>query len=47
MNKCRLFQDERGVTLIEITLAVAIFAGVIGVTAQALMSFYVSIDVQE
>lgn len=47
MKKCRLFRDERGVTLIEITLAVAIFAGVIGVTAQSLMSFYVSIDMQE
>lgn len=47
MKKCRLFRDERGVTLIEVTLAVAIFAGVIGVTAQSLMSLYVSIDMQE
>jgi type II secretory pathway pseudopilin PulG len=47
MKKCRLFHDERGVTLIEITMAVAIFAGVIGVTAQSLISFYVSIDMQE
>ena len=47
MKKSRLFHDEQGVTLIEITLAVAIFAGVIGVTAQSLMSFYVSIDMQE
>lgn len=47
MKNMRLIHDERGVTLMEITLAVAIFATVIGVTAQALMSFYVSIDVQE
>jgi len=47
MKKYRFLKDERGVTLIEITLAVAIFAGVIGVTAQSLMSFYVSIDIQE
>lgn len=47
MEKIRLKSDESGVTLIEITLAVAIFAGVIGVTAQSLMSFYVSIDMQE
>jgi prepilin-type N-terminal cleavage/methylation domain-containing protein len=47
IKKWRLIQDQRGVTLIEITLAVAIFAGVIGVTAQSLMSFYVSIDMQE
>ncbi len=47
MKRCRFLNDERGVTLIEITLAVAIFAGVIGVTAQSLMSFYVSIDIQE
>jgi len=47
MKKRRLFHDEQGVTLIEITLAVAILAGVIGVTAQSLMSFYLSIDMQE
>lgn len=47
MKKYQFLNDERGVTLIEITLAVAIFAGVIGVTAQSLMSFYVSIDIQE
>lgn len=47
MNLIQKFKDERGVTLIEITLAVAIFAGVIGVTAQSLMSFYVAIDMQE
>lgn len=47
MRKMRLITEQRGVTLIEVTLAVAIFAGVIGVTAQSLMSFYVSIDMQE
>lgn len=47
MNLLKKIKDERGVTLIEITLAVAIFAGVIGVTAQSLMSFYVAIDMQE
>lgn len=47
MKNMRLLSDERGVTLMEITLAVAIFAGVIGVTAHSLMSFYVSIDMQE
>lgn len=31
----------------EVTLAVAIFSAVIGVTAQSLASFYVSVDVQE
>ena len=47
MRTLQCLRDERGVTLMEITLAVAIFAAVIGVTAQALMSFYVGIDVQE
>ncbi|MBI2435621.1 MAG: type II secretion system protein [Candidatus Hydrogenedentes bacterium] len=36
-----------GMTLLEVVLAVAIFAAVIGVTAQALMSFYLSMDMQE
>lgn len=43
----KVLQDERGVTLIEVIIAVAILAGVVGATAQSLMSFYVSIDVQE
>lgn len=47
MRQMRFIRDQRGVTLMEVTFAVAIFAGVIGVTAQALMSFYVSIDMQE
>ena len=36
-----------GFTLLEVTLAVAIFAAVIGVTAQSLMSFYATMDMQE
>ena len=47
MDLRRLLRDNRGVSLMEVTLAVAIFAGVIGVTAQSLASFYVSIDLQE
>ena len=47
MDIKRLTGDNRGITLMEVTLAVAIFAGVIGVTAQSLASFYVAIDVQE
>ena len=47
MQRMRIITDQRGVTLMEVTLAVAIFAGVIGVTAQSLMSFYVSIDMKE
>lgn len=47
MKQMRFIRDQRGVTLMEVILAVAIFAAVIGVTAQSLMSFYVSIDMQE
>ncbi len=47
MELRRILQENRGVSLMEVTLAVAIFAGVIGVTAQSLASFYVSIDLQE
>jgi len=36
----------RGVTLLEVTIAVAILAAVLGVSAQVLMQFYVSLDVQ-
>jgi len=43
----KFIRDERGISLIEIILAVAILAGVIGVSAQSLMSFYVGIDIQE
>ena len=47
MDLKRLLKDNRGVSLMEVTLAVAIFAGVIAVTAQSLASFYVSVDMQE
>lgn len=47
MEARRLLQEQRGVTLMEVTMALAIFTVVIGVTAQTLMSFYVSIDMQE
>ena len=40
-------RDERGVTLMEIMVAIGIFAVVVAVTAQSLASFYVAIDVQE
>lgn len=36
-----------GVTLIEVTLAVAIFSVVIAVSAQSIMSLYVAMDVQQ
>lgn len=38
---------KSGVTLIEVTLAVAIFAVVIALSAQSILSFYVAIDIQE
>ena len=34
-------------TLLEVVLAVAIFAAVMGVSAQAMVSFYLSMDIQE
>ena len=37
----------RGMTLIEVVLAVAILAVVLGVTAQAIGGFYITMDVQE
>lgn len=43
----RAGKNERGMSLMEVTMAVAIFAGVIAVTAQSLVSFYVSIDMQK
>lgn len=38
---------ERGFTLLEVMIAVAIFAVVVGVTATSLASFYLSMDIQE
>lgn len=43
----RRLSRQSGVTLIEVTVAVAIFAVVIAISAQAIMSFYVAMDVQE
>ena len=39
-------RETRGVTLLEITIAVAIFAVAIGVAAQILVSFYATMDLQ-
>lgn len=39
--------ETSGVTLMEIMIAMAIFSIVIGVTATALTSFYVTLDLQE
>lgn len=46
-NWTRALARKAGVTLIEVTMAVAIFAVVIAVSAQAILSFYVAIDMQE
>lgn len=43
----RRLKRNSGVTLIEVTLAVAIFAVVIAVSAQSIMSLYVAMDVQQ
>jgi len=47
MNKALHRKNQAGMTLMEVILAVAIFAAVIGVSAQALASFYLSMDMQE
>jgi prepilin-type N-terminal cleavage/methylation domain-containing protein len=41
------FNSEQGMTLVEVTLAVAIFATVIALTAQSLVDFYVGVDLQK
>lgn len=43
----RIMKSDSGVTLMEVTLAVALFAVAIAMSAQALISFYAAIDVQE
>ena len=43
----RILRSDSGVTLMEVTLAVALFAVAIAMSAQALISFYAAIDVQE
>ena len=40
-------KSERGMTLVELTLAVAIFVMVLGATAQSLISYYVALDIQD
>jgi len=45
--KRRKLHSTSGVTLMEVTLSVAIFAVVIAMSAQALMGFYASVDMQE
>lgn len=46
MRKGRLTRTS-GMTLIEVTLAVAIFSVVIAASAQSIMSLYVAMDVQQ
>ena len=47
MDRKNFHKGNQGTSLVEVTLAIAIFAGVIAVTAQSLASFYVTVDVQE
>lgn len=42
----RRLKDNKGVTLLELTIAMAVFTVVLGATAQALISYYVALDVQ-
>lgn len=42
----RKFKESTGVTLLELTFAMAIFAGAMGATAQALVSYYSALEVQ-
>lgn len=46
MRKGKL-TSQSGVTLMEVTIAIAIFAVVIAVSAQSLASFYATMDMQE
>ncbi|MCL4692391.1 MAG: type II secretion system GspH family protein [Candidatus Hydrogenedentes bacterium] len=39
-------QAKHGVTLLELTIAMAVFTVVLGATAQALISYYVALDTQ-
>lgn len=47
MARSNVPRNTAGMSLLEVVLAIAIFAAVIGVTAQSLASFYVAIDLQE
>lgn len=42
----RRFWSEEGVTLLELTIAIAVFAIVMGATATSLVSYYVALDMQ-
>jgi prepilin-type N-terminal cleavage/methylation domain-containing protein len=42
----RRLKDTQGVTLLELTIAMAVFTVVLGATAQALVSYYVALDTQ-
>ena len=42
----RRLKEKQGVTLLELTIAMAIFTVVLGATAQALVSYYVALDTQ-
>ncbi len=46
MNRNR-FMENRGVTLLELTFAMAVFAIALGVTAQSLISYYGQLDLQD
>lgn len=45
--KYSLLVSNKGITLLEVMVAISIFAVVIGITATSLGSFYVSMDVQK
>ena len=42
----RGLKRNEGVTLMELTMAVALFSVVLGATAQSLISYYVALDTQ-
>ena len=42
----KMYKEDQGFTLMEITIAIAIFAIVMGSAAQVLISFHVSMDIQ-
>ncbi len=44
--RLRQLKEKQGVTLLELTVAMAVFTVVLGATAQALVSYYVALDTQ-
>lgn len=42
----RKFHESYGVTLMELTIAMALFAIIMGAAAQSLISYYVAMDIQ-